>query len=128
MDAFRALLSRTCSPISDPEAQPQQLEDCARSTIPVPFPHPILTLDRGSVLVSRHDDPPSLLPDDLPPAYTLAYPPILPISGSEPSGSESAINTTADGYNLYATVIAVILTIGLLATAVFFSFFNQSRV
>jgi hypothetical protein len=124
MDAFRALLSRTCSPISDPEAQPQQLEDCARSTIPVPFPHPILTLDRGSVLVSRHDDPPSLLP----PAYTLAYPPIPPISGSDPSGSESAINTTVDGHNLHAIVIAVILTIALLATAVYYSFFNQSRV
>jgi hypothetical protein len=57
MDAIRALLINTCSPmaVAEPEAQPQQ--DCARSTIPAP--HPILTpyLNRGTVL-SRHDDPP----------------------------------------------------------------------
>lgn len=136
MDAFRALLSRTCSPMAvapDPEAQLQEIpappsQDCAWSTIPVPVPRPILGLNRGSVL-SRHDDSPtpSLLPcpDDTPPAYTYP-PPIPPVSGGDLS--EFAANRTVDRHHLFATVIAVILTVALLATAVFFSFFNHGKV
>jgi len=107
----------------DLEAQPQ----CAWSTIPVPVPILTgLTVNRGLVL-SRHDDPPtpSLLPcpDDTPPAYTYP-PPIPPISGSDPITTRR----TVDGHNLYATVIAVVLTVALFATAVFFSFFDHSKV
>jgi len=122
MDAFRALLGYTYSPTavaSDPEAQLQQLPtDCARSTITIPI------LNRGTVY-SRHDDPPRLppRPDDTPPAYTYP-PPTLPVSGSD----SSATHGTVVGHSLYATVVAVMLTVVLFATALFFSFFYHPKV
>lgn len=131
MDAIRALLTRTCSPmtIADPEAHAQPQQDCARSTIPTL--HPIThNFDRGTVL-SRHDDPPlpSILPDDsdMPPAYSYLYPP-PPIRGSDPS--ESATNRTVVGHSLrvFAIIIAVLVTVAVLVTAVILSFFNQSKV
>jgi hypothetical protein len=131
MDAFRALLSRTCSPmpVADPEAQPQPQPQqyCAWSTIPV-IPHTLNGPNRGSA-VSRHDYPPlgSRLPcpEDTPPPYST-YPPLT--SRSDPS--ESATNRTVDGHNyrVYAIVIAIILIIALLATAVYLTFFNHSKV
>src|ERR1700679_3338296 len=101
----------------DPEAQPYTPQNCAWSTIPVP-------MNRGTVL-SRHDGQPIPCrlpcPEDTPPAYT--YPP--PISGSDPP-AEFTANRTVAGHNLrlYAIVIAVILTVAMLATALFFSFFD----
>ncbi|KAF8480225.1 hypothetical protein DFH94DRAFT_692565 [Russula ochroleuca] len=126
MDAFRALLDRSCSPAaaaSDPEAQQQHNTSlpqyCAWSTI---------TFPTGSVF-SRHDGPPppSLLPDDTPPAYTYP-PPLPPIGGSDPS----SIHGTVDGHRLYATVVAkvvaVMLTVAGFAAAMYFTFFNHSKV
>lgn len=119
---MNAFLGRACTPTavaSDPEAQLQHTcahpDNRAWSTIAFP------TLNRGSAY-SRHDDPPlpSLLPCDMPPpAYT--YPPSLPTSESDPSASRW---TVID----YATLVAVMLTVALFATAVYFSFFNHSKV
>jgi len=114
----------------DLEAQRFAPQDCAWSTIPIP--NPIPTINRGTIL-SRHDDPPipSVLPcpEDAPPAYSTDYPP-MPINGSD--SFESATNRTAVGHNhglrLYGTVIAVIMTVGLLGTAVSLSFFNHGKV
>lgn len=121
----------------DLEAQPQ---NCAWSTIPAlrsvlsssrhDDPPSLSSLNRGSA-PSRHDDPPlpstSHLPcpDDPPPAYTPYYPP-PPISGSDPS--EFATNRRVDGHYLIAIVIAFIMIVALFATAVYFTFFNHSKV
>jgi len=104
---------------SDPEAQLQHIcaHERAWSTI--------ATLNRGTA-ISRHDVPPlpSLLPThDPPPEYTYP-PPSLPVSGSEPSASHRAVVD----YSRHATVVAVMLTVALFATTVYFSFFKHSKV
>ena len=126
MDAFRTLRGCARPPMavaSDPEAQHSHSRpQSAWSTITLAFP----TLNRGSVL-SRHDAPPmpSMVPDDTPPAYTYPPPstPLL-ISGSEPS-DPSASRRTVVGC---ATIVAVMLTVALFATAMYLSFFNHSKV
>lgn len=117
------------STMTDLEGQHQPTSTCAWSAIATPDPAAIFALSRGTTHPSRHDEPPlpSILPcpDDMPPAYTV-YP---PISGSDPGPSESASNRTVVSHNLrvYATVIGVILTVALFATAVFFQFFDHSN-
>lgn len=121
MDAFRALPRPPMAVASDLEAQPPhtQSQICAWSAVP--------TLIRHGTVPSRHDEPPmhSIIPDDTPPAYTYP-PPSTPlfISGSE-SSDPSASRRTVVGY---APIVAVILTVALFAIAVYFSFFNHSKV
>lgn len=116
--------------MADLEGQRQPTYTCAWSAIATPDPATILALSRRTTHPSRHDEPPlpSILPcpDDMPPPYTVT--PVPPIGGCDPS--ESVTNRTVVSHNIrvYTTVIGVILTVALLATAVFFLFFDHSKV
>ena len=57
-------------------------------------------------------------PEDTPPAYTYP-PPLLPMGGNE--------HATEVHHRLYATAVAVLI-VAVLAIAIYFSFFNHSKV